>query len=532
MEQIAFFCTVSIIYQLNPQTSVNQYRILFDEAHNPIHYIIEPDSWSSYPTENYRLYMELIGLGHAVDILRNNSLIDHTFLSNYDLLVIPGSLDNYYHQEIDAIEGWVTSGGNILIQIDSTAQGEQDALAIAQRFGFEFSQASIFDYDDGDSYRVIDIDNANILPHILTTNVHKLVVSDIHGIITKPYNAEIILKTDGDGTAYYRTYPDVTIANDVPFMSVINNISGNGGRLVVLPVANIWDTSPNHNYNFPFFYVENNRQLTVNTFNWLVDRNNAMSIDSDNDTLPDYQELYALHSNPNSNDTDQDNLLDIFEYENGMSLISNDTDTDGLFDFDELYNYPTNPTKWDTDEDQLGDGDEYFVYGTNATNRDTDTDGIPDGFEVFNLMDPLDETDAELDYDNDQLTNLQEYRFGGNVYSNDTDADGLSDSDELYIYFTKIYRNDTDFDGLMDWDEIFIYHTDPRYRDTDGDGYPDRLEILEGFDPLDPNDPVPRPGYSEPIPSVKISLSVFSLLAINPLVIFVLYIKRKKMMRN
>ena len=38
----------AIIHHLNPQTSVNQYRILFDEAHNPIHYIIEPDSGFGY----------------------------------------------------------------------------------------------------------------------------------------------------------------------------------------------------------------------------------------------------------------------------------------------------------------------------------------------------------------------------------------------------------------------------------------------------------------------------------------------------
>ena len=143
-------------------------------------------------------------------------------------------------------------------------------------------------------------------------------------------------------------------------------------------------------------------------------------------------------------------------------------------------------------------------------------------------MDPLDKADAELDYDNDRLTNLEEFRYGGDIYSNDTDSDGLLDYDEIYIYYTMVYRNDTDFDGLTDYNEIFIYHTDPRDRDTDDDNYSDRLEILEGWDPLDPDDPVPRPWVSEPMPSVQISISIFSILVIVPLIPTAIYIKRKR----
>jgi hypothetical protein len=298
----------------------------------------------------------------------------------------------------------------------------------------------------------------------------------------------------------------------------MKDINGYDGRLAILSIRNVWCTE--YSSPLPYFYLESNSQLAVNTFNWLVDRNNTMKIDNDNDTLSDYLELYVLNSNPYSNDSDFDNLLDIFEYENGMRLDSNDTDADGLHDFEEFYNLPTDPKKWDSDYDQLGDGDEYFIYFTNATNKDTDADGIPDGYEVFNLMDPLDSLDAALDFDNDQLTNYQEYKYGGNIYSSDTDADGLSDFEELTVYFTKIYSNDTDFDDLTDYDELFVYYTNPRSRDTDGDGYPDKLEILEGFDPLDPDDPVPRPnppGYS---PSVQLSLSLISLLVMTPVLFY------------
>ncbi len=521
-----------VISQLIPQTDVTQYRILFDEAHYPA-YRIEPNEAQPSGTRlNYRLYLELIALGHHVDVFKPGSLIDVDLLSNYDLLVIPSSYGNYFAQEIDAIESWVNSGGNILI-MTKDGYNDDDSRAIAHRFGFEISEDWIERrveiapnvFTGIQSY---DLEYANILDNALTIDIDKLTVGLLYGLTTVPYNAQKVLKTDSDGAMFYEDYYDGPEAIDVPIMCIIENLNGHGGRLAIFAGRHIWDTD--HNYPKPFFYMNDNRQFAVNTFNWLVDKNNTMKIDSDNDTLPDYLELYALNSNPHSNDTDQDNLLDIFEYENGMSLDSNDTDNDGLHDFEEYYNLPTNPTKWDSDGDLLGDGDEYFVYFTNATCSDTDIDGIPDGYEVFNLMDPLDETDAALDYDNDLLTNLQEYKFGGNMYSNDTDSDGLSDSDELFIYFTKIYRNDTDFDGLLDWDELFIYHTDPRDRDTDDDTYPDRLEILEGWDPLDPDDPVPRPWVSEPKPSVQISISIFSILVIVPLIPTGIYIKRKREM--
>ncbi|MBI4276608.1 L,D-transpeptidase [Candidatus Uhrbacteria bacterium] len=44
---------------------------------------------------------------------------------------------------------------------------------------------------------------------------------------------------------------------------------------------------------------------------------------------------------------------------------------------------------------------------------------------------------------------------------------------------------DLDRDGLTD-DEEKVLGTDPRRTDTDGDGYSDRLEIMNGYSPLDP----------------------------------------------
>lgn len=46
---------------------------------------------------------------------------------------------------------------------------------------------------------------------------------------------------------------------------------------------------------------------------------------------------------------------------------------------------------------------------------------------------------------------------------------------------------DSDGDGISDYDEIYLYGTDLRNPDTDGDGTLDGVEIVLGFDALDPN---------------------------------------------
>ncbi len=45
---------------------------------------------------------------------------------------------------------------------------------------------------------------------------------------------------------------------------------------------------------------------------------------------------------------------------------------------------------------------------------------------------------------------------------------------------------DRDGDGISDFDEANLYQTDPDKSDTDNDGVTDGIEIMRGFDPLDP----------------------------------------------
>ena len=133
-----------------------------------------------------------------------------------------------------------------------------------------------------------------------------------------------------------------------------------------------------------------------------------------------------------------------------------DTDDDGLPNLieKEVGSDPYNP---DTDGDNLPDGYEALTLGTDSTKPDTDDNGV---------------LDCDEDFDEDGLTNLQEYEHGTEPYNEDTDGDGLKDGEEINTYGTDPLKVDTDDDGLYDGDEIYL-ETDPLNPDTDGNGTPD-----------------------------------------------------------
>ena len=97
---------------------------------------------------------------------------------------------------------------------------------------------------------------------------------------------------------------------------------------------------------------------------------NKNSVDTDNDGLSDYLEVMFLDYNPLSDDTfndgvkdgdrdyDNDKLTNIEEINYGTDLFNVDTDYDTLTDYDEINIHNTNPLSTDTDEDLLLDPDE------------------------------------------------------------------------------------------------------------------------------------------------------------------------------
>lgn len=84
-----------------------------------------------------------------------------------------------------------------------------------------------------------------------------------------------------------------------------------------------------------------------------------------------------------------------------------DADGDGDADFNDNCPDTANADQLNTDGD--GDG--------NACDSDDDNDGIPDAVEVANGLDPLDDSDAALDLNNDGQSNLQDYLSCGSAPS-------------------------------------------------------------------------------------------------------------------
>lgn len=113
---------------------------------------------------------------------------------------------------------------------------------------------------------------------------------------------------------------------------------------------------------------------------YMTDKEN---VDTDGDGLNDYIEVLLLDYNPLSEDTfndgikdgdrdfDNDKLTNIEEVRYGSDLTNVDTDYDTLTDYNEISIYNTDPLNIDTDEDLLIDPDE-LKLGLDPTNPRTD----------------------------------------------------------------------------------------------------------------------------------------------------------------
>lgn len=131
-------------------------------------------------------------------------------------------------------------------------------------------------------------------------------------------------------------------------------------------------------------------------------------------------------------DIDRDGLWDVSEQK---SLLWRDSNGDGIRTHDED-SYTANPfyhdpPNLDHDEDELTSFDEQNVHGTNIAHPDSDGDLLPDGWEVSFGLNPLDDTDAEADGDNDGVSNAREYRYASDPTLDDTDGDGTLDGVEI-----------------------------------------------------------------------------------------------------
>ena len=113
----------------------------------------------------------------------------------------------------------------------------------------------------------------------------------------------------------------------------------------------------------------------------------------------------------------------------------------------------------DFDNDNVTDLDE-FIIGTRPTDSDSDDDGLEDGREINDL--------------------------GTSPLDSDSDDDGLLDGAEVDTHGTDPFSSDSDNDLLTDSEEINGNpSTDPLLADSDGDTFDDREELRAGSDPND-----------------------------------------------
>jgi len=120
---------------------------------------------------------------------------------------------------------------------------------------------------------------------------------------------------------------------------------------------------------------------------------------------------------------------------------------------------------------------------------DIDSDGIPEFWELDHGTSDKNALDAVLDPDDDDLTNLQEFKNRTNPRSADTDSDGMPDGWEVAVGLDPTSNDaerDSDGDGLSNLREMGL-GTNPLRADTDGDGVDDGTELLHGTVPTDPN---------------------------------------------
>ena len=126
-----------------------------------------------------------------------------------------------------------------------------------------------------------------------------------------------------------------------------------------------------------------------------------------------------------------------------------------------------------------------------ASGDDDDEDGLPDNWEEIYAPGDLSALngDGVADYDEDGLSDLQEYELRTNPDESDTDDDGLDDFAEVDEHSSDPTLADTDGDGLSDGDEVLASpSTSPILADTDGDGFDDKNELFFNSDPTKSDD--------------------------------------------
>jgi hypothetical protein len=184
--------------------------------------------------------------------------------------------------------------------------------------------------------------------------------------------------------------------------------------------------------------------------NWLAQNNLTPAddnLDADDDGLDNAGE-YAASTDPQDPDSDDDQMADGWEIDNGFDPLESSDASD------------------DADVDGLDNAGEYAA-STDPQDPDSDDDQMADGWEIDNGFDPLESSDASDDADVDGLDNAGEYAASTDPYRVDTDFDLIPDGYEVNRGMSPVaaqtLSSDADSDGCSDIEE-YNSGTDPNDR--------------------------------------------------------------------
>jgi hypothetical protein len=274
-------------------------------------------------------------------------------------------------------------------------------------------------------------------------------------------------------------------------------------------------------------------------------------IDTDGDTLSDYEEVVVRRTNPGAWDSDFDLLPDSAVAEEGMNaLLSSNGQTQVQITLNGQQVTVTAGLAYLLNQSQdaaisamlqtifgstepglqyltlLAQGKQAWVPDPN----DQDHDRVYDAWESAHALNPLDPFDGVTDPDEDGLSNVEEFLYqnlparsvagGLDPHNDDTDEDQLKDGWEVEHSINALSDEGPDGangdleplpstlpaavrqrlidnlpegtlpygDGLTNYDEQ-LYGTNPRVWDTDDDTLPDGWEVRVGLSPLEPSSP-------------------------------------------
>ena len=354
-----------------------------------------------------------------------------------------------------ATNGTIVSSGNININGTRTEQATESMIYILDKIDTRyFSGSNIDEHEDDYSLEELNINISNPTEvygeATLTGNIN--INSALKALEDVNLYGEV--KNTNDSVIFSK-YGDIVIDSQnvnlnglvyAPFGNVTVNAQNLNLNNVVIIAQSIVLTCPNVNANnsssmssfvgsesepldIPYDEWEYMKDENKNGFpDFFEDSNNwSLLKDLDGDKLPDCVEVF-IGSEPTNVDTDNDGIDDYYEV---FVLFTDptleDSDENGISDYDE-----------DFDEDLLINGQEYLLK-TDPWNNDSDYDDISDGDEVnMHHTDPMNK-----DTDNDKLEDSDEFLFNTDPNNPDTNGNGILDGDEKFPQtFTYTVNNE------------------------------------------------------------------------------------------